>query len=160
MQQVQKLKRKRERIYFRISKGCLVPADECAASQLRDRHYRVGDVVSAEITKLRNPKFNRLVHRIGKLVTSNIEAFSGLDAHMAIKRLQMEGRIQCDEIGIFVPGYGMVIQVFPRSLSFETTDETEFHDAAKRICRIISERYWTELSPEAIMEMSEAFVDE
>jgi len=50
----------------------------------------MNDVVAAQITKLRNPKFNRLVHRIGQLVVANIEAFAGLDAHTAIKRMQLE----------------------------------------------------------------------
>ena len=85
---------KREKIYFRVTKeGTLAPADQYAQSKCRDRGYRVGDLLSADLTKPRNPKFNRLVHRIGQLVVSNIDGFSGLDAHLAIKRLQIDGKV-------------------------------------------------------------------
>lgn len=150
----------RDKIYLRIEKGALVPVDSYAAQQLRSRNYKVGDVIKADLTKLRNPKFNRMVHRIGQLVVANIESFAGLDAHQAVKRLQIEGRIACDEIGINVQGFGMVIQFIPRSLSFESMDEAEFNEAARGICRTIADRYWTALSPEAIEEMAQSFVSE
>ena len=151
---------KRERIYLRVAKGCLEPADECQRAKLRERGYRTGDLLAADLTKPRNPKFNRLVHQLGRLVVENIEAFAGLDAHKAIKRLQIEGKIACDEIGISVPGYGMVIQLIPRSLSFESMDEGEFHSAARGISRTIAERYWTNLTEEQILNMAELMVDE
>lgn len=151
---------KRERIYFRVQKGSLVPADSYAASKLRERGYAVNDLLAAELVKPRNPKFNRLVHRIGQLVVANIESFSGLDAHQAIKRLQIEGKIACEEIGISVANYGMVIQLIPRSLSNESMDEGEYHQAARGICRTIAERYWRDLDEDAIAEMAESFVGE
>ena len=154
------MKNKRERIYLRVSKGCLIPADDYAASRLREKGYKLNDVLAAQIVKLRNPKFNRLVHRIGQIVVANIEAFAGLDAHTAIKRLQMEGRIACDEIGIMVPGYGMVVQVIPRSMSFDTMDEGEYNEAARAICRLIAQRYWPTLTPEQVEKMAESFVGE
>lgn len=151
---------KRERVYLRVIKGGFAPADEYAASRLREKSYKIGDVLAAQITKLRNPKFNRLVHRIGQLVIANIEAFEGLDAHKAIKRLQIEGRIACDEIGIMVPDYGMVVQIIPRSLSFDSMDEAEYVEAARAICRLIAKRYWQTLTPEQIEVMAESFVQE
>lgn len=151
---------KKERIFLKVSKGSLVPADAFAEGQLRAKGYKIGDVISADLRKLRNPKFNRLVHRIGTLVVANIEAFANLDAHTAVKRLQIEGRIACDEIGIMVQGFGMVIQFIPRSLSFESMDEAEFHTAARGICRTIAERYWQTLTPEQIESMAESFVGE
>ena len=151
---------KREKIYLRVVKGALVPADTYAASKLRERGYGMNDLLSAELTKPRNPKFNRLVHRIGQLVVSNIEAFAGLDAHQAIKRLQIEGKVACEEIGVMVANYGMVIQLIPRSLSFESMDEGEYVQAARGICRTIAERYWPSLTEDAIAEMAESFVGE
>jgi hypothetical protein len=151
---------KREQIYFRVAKGCLVPADNYAASVLRARGYKVGDLLKADLTKPRNPKFNRLVHQLGQLVVANIEGFAGLDAHKAIKRLQIEGKVACDEIGVFVPGYGMVIQFIPRSLSFESMDEGEYQQAARGISRTIAERYWHGLDPEEIENMATCMVGE
>jgi hypothetical protein len=147
-------------IYLRVAKGALVPADNYAASMLRARGYAIGDLLSADLKKPRNPKFNRLVHRIGQLAVRNLESFAGLDAHMAVKRLQIEGKVACDEIGINVIGYGTVIQLIPRSLSFESMDEGEFHQAARGICRTIAERYWPTMTEDQIAEMAESMVDE
>lgn len=151
---------KANRIYLKVVKGALQPADDYARSQLRSRGYKTGDLLAAELKKPRNTKFNRLVHRIGQLVVQNIEAFSGLDAHRAIKRLQIEGKVACEEIGIMVANYGMVVQLIPRSLSFESLDEGEYQEAARGICRTISERYWPEMDPEQIEEMAELMVGE
>ena len=151
---------KREPVNLRVIKGGFEPADRYAEAQLRNKKFKIGDVVRCDVRKLRNQKFNRLVHRIGQLVAENIEAFSGLDAHTCIKRLQIEGRIACDEIGIMVQGYGMVIQFIPRSMSFDSMDQAEYHDCAKQICRLIAERYWQGLEPDQIAEMAEYMVDE
>ncbi len=149
---------KREKIFFRVVKGGLQPADSYAASCLRERNYKIGDLLKAELTKPRNPKFNRLVHALGKLVVANIESFAGLDAHRAIKRLQIEGKVACDEIGIMVAGYGMLIQFIPRSLSFESMDEGEYNEAARGISRTIAERYWQSATPEQIEKMAEMMI--
>lgn len=150
----------RQRIYMRVEKGALVPADACAMEQLRARGYSIGDILSCDLRKLRSQKFNRLVHRIGQLVVANIEGFENLDAHLAIKRLQLEGKVACDEIGILVPGFGTMIHLVPRSLSFESMDEAEYREAARGICRHISARYWPTLTPEAIEQMAEMMVSE
>jgi hypothetical protein len=151
---------KRERIYLKVGKGILEPADPSQASVLRARKYKLGDILLAELTKPRNPKLNRLIHQIGKLVIENVESFAGLDAHSAIKRLQIEGRIACDEIGIMIEGFGVVIQLIPRSISFQNMDESEFRETAKGICRTISSRYWKDVTPESIEEMAELMVNE
>jgi len=151
---------KRDRIYFRVSKGCLIPADQYAASRLRERGYHLGDLLSAELRKPRNPKFNRLVHQLGQLVVANIDSFAGMDAHKACKRLQIEGKVACDEIGIQVKGFGTVIQLIPRSLSFETMDEGEYQEAARGISRTIAERYWPDLTPDAIESMASCMIQE
>ncbi len=145
---------------MRVIQGGFVPADNFAETQLRNKKFKVGDVVGAEIRKLRNVKFNRLVHRIGQLCAANIDEFTGIDPHRVIKRLQIEGRIACDEIGVLVPGFGMVIQFIPRSMSFSEMDEAEYHDSAKKICRLIAERYWQGLDADQIEEMAGAMVDE
>ena len=159
-QQAAERKRKPEPVYLKVIQGGFAPADGYAQTQLRNKKFKIGDVVRCDVRKLRNPRFNRLVHRIGQLCASNIEAFSGIEAHKCIKRLQIEGRIACDEIGVMVPGYGMVIQFIPRSMSFDSMDEAEYHDCAKQICRLIADRYWKGLEPEQIEEMAGAMIDE
>lgn len=180
---------KRERIYMRVGKGNFYPADACAQSKLRERGYRVGDLVVVDVCKPRNPKFNGLVHKLGMLIVENIDDFAGMESHAAIKRIQWEGNIACEEIGVsmrsawnqiaetiltipgmtviksaldvvgaMLPEKAVVTMRQPRSLSFESMDEMEFHSAAKGICRTISERYWPDMSPERIESMAELMV--
>ena len=155
-----KSKRAKRTIYLRIAKGHLDPADGYAAKQLRERAYHVGDVIEATLKKLNNPGFNRLHHRIGQLCASNIEAFSGMDAHQVLKRLQWEAGIHCEEVGVQVPGIGLAMMRFPLSLSFDDLEDGERHEVVRRMCRHISEKYWPSMSPEHIEEMAESFPDE
>jgi len=150
----------KEKIYLRVVKGGFEPADHYAATRLREKSYKVGDVIGASLTKLRNPKFNRLVHRIGQLCAANIDAFHGMDAHRVIKRIQLEGNIACEELGIVVPNVGMVVAKIPQSLSFETMDEGEYHEVARAICRHVAMQYWPSLTPQKIEQMAESFVGE
>lgn len=151
---------KRERIYLRVEKGALVPADRFAAEQLRAKRYKVGQIIQGDLVKLRSPGFHRLAHRIGGLVAHNIDAFAGMDAHKALKRLQIESGVACDEIGIHVPNFGMCIQKLPRSIGFDVMDESEYRDAVQGICRYVSARYWPTLTPEQVEQMAESWVEE
>lgn len=151
---------KKEPIYVRVENGVLVPADVFARKQLERKKLKEGSLLKVYISKLRSQRFNRFVHKLGVLAAQNIEAFAGLDAHTVIKRLQIEGRIACEEIGVMVPGFGMVIQFIPRSMSFDSMDETEYHEAAKQICRLIADRYWPSLEPVQIEQMAGCMVDE
>lgn len=175
---------KKEKIHLVVVQGGFQPADAYAQKLLRSKRLKKGDIVGVVITKLRNPKFNRLVHKIGVLCKENIEDFSGMDAHAVIKRLQIEGNIYCDELaikpysikiidsilnavkpildlfGLVLTDKGMLIVRMPRSLSFDSMDEADFHDAAKQICRLIAERYWPDMTADQIEEMSSLMIDE
>ena len=91
---------KRIPVYLRVVPGSLAPADPTQTRLLRERGYKVGDLLKADLTKPRNPKFNGLVHKLGELVTQNVEGFAHLDSHAAIKRLQAEGGIYCDDLAV------------------------------------------------------------
>jgi hypothetical protein len=151
--------RRKNRIYFRFHRdGYLYPADNYAASQLRSRGYKMGDVVSVNITKLRSPGFNRLAHKIGQLVSSSIDAFHGMEAHLTLKRLQLEANAACEEIMINVAGSDVLARI-PKSLSFESLDEGEFNAAIKKICNHIVDRYWQTETPETIERMALQWVE-
>jgi len=150
----------REKIFLRVVKGALVPADDYAMNKIRSRGFRVGDVLQADLVKLRNPAFNRLVHRIGELVAANIEAFAGMDAHESLKRIQLEGNIACTQQVVDMPGIGRCMVTIPKSLSFDNMDEGEFHETARVMCRFIAEKYWPSLTPEQIEQMAESFIGE
>ncbi len=152
-------RKSRPRTYMmRVIKGGFEPADSYTKLKLRERNYALGDLVCCTFHKMRNPGFHRLAHQIGCLVVENIESFKNSDAHTALKRIQIEGGIGCDEIGIMIPGLGSVIQRIPRSLSFENMDESEFRDIVKKMCDHISANYWPDLNPAQIEQMADCFV--
>lgn len=146
------IKRKPEPVHLRVIQGGFAPADSYAQTQLRNKKFKIGDVVKCDVRKLRNPRFNRLVHRIGQLCAANIDEFTGMDPHKVIKRLQLEGNIYCDEIsikpysilivdsvlkavrpildlfGLHLSNDGLLVVRIPQSLSFDSMDEQEFHD--------------------------------
>lgn len=151
---------KPEKLMMKVAKGCIVPADEYTKNKLKARNYSIGDVVSVQISKPRNPKFHRLVHGLGTLVVENIEEFEGMDSHKALKRLQREGMIECDEFMFKVPGCGMVTQYVPRSLSFESMSEEVFAGVYKQICGVIVKMYWPKETSERVAQMAEMMVSQ
>ena len=151
---------KRERILLRVERGALVPADAHSQQRLREKGYRDGDVLAAELAKPRSPGFWRLAHRIGTLCVQNIEAFSGLSPHQAIKKMQFDTGLWCDITETEIPGLGVLVSRQPRSLAFESLDQGEFYELMKSLCRHIAETYWPHMTAEAVQEMAESFVEE
>lgn len=146
---------KRKTIWLKVSKGCLEPADKFAFDELRARGYCIGDMVKADLRKPNNPKFNRLIHKIGDLCAKNLDDFQGMDAHAVLKRLQIEGGIACEETAIKVDGLGMMMHRTPKSMSFEDMEDGARSEMAKAFCAFISRKYWPSLSPEEIEAMAE-----
>ena len=151
---------KRERILLRVERGALVPADAHSQQRLREKGYRVGDILAAELIKPRHPGFWRLAHRIGALCAQNIDAFSSLSPHQAIKKLQFDAGVGCDITETEIPGLGTLVSKQPRSLAFESLDQGEFYELMKGLCGHIAATYWPHLSAEAVQEMAESFVEE
>lgn len=147
-------KRKPERLLLRVSKGALVPADGYTESRLRARGFRMGDEVLAQITKARSPGFHRLVHQFGVMVVENLEAFAGMDPHAALKRLQIEANVGCDEVALNFPGIGPCSYRVPRSLSYESMDQGEFELTFRGFTKYIAKTYWPSLTPEQIEQMA------
>lgn len=149
----------RERIELRIDKGMLIPASERAVSILRERGYRIGDIVLADIRKERNPRFHALAHALGSLCAQNIAAFSGLDAHAVLKRLQLESGIECTEQVAELPDGTQYLVRQPKSMAFERMDEAQFGKLVSGLCSWIAARHWPTLTPEQIENMAGAMVD-
>lgn len=149
-----------EKLMMKIAKGAIIPADQYTTNKLKLRNYSIGDVVSVQIAKPRNPKFHRLVHGLGALVVENIEGFEGMDSHKALKRLQREGMIECEETTFKVEGCGMVTQYVPRSLSFESMSEEVFAEVYKQICGVVVRMYWPKETTERVAEMAGLMVSQ
>jgi hypothetical protein len=155
-----KTKKRPERFALKVIKDGFSPADNYTTARLREKGFKIGDVIFAELKKPRNPRFHALGHALGSIVAHNIQAFNGMDAHKVLKRLQMEANIGCEEIAFNMPGVGMLIQRVPKSLSFESMDEGEFHEVLRGMCRHIAERYWPNMDAQQIEEMAELMVGE
>ena len=112
------------------------------------------------LTKPRHPGFWRLAHRIGALCAQNIDAFSSLSPHQAIKKLQFDTGLWCDITETEIPVMGTLVSKQPRSLAFESLDQGEFYELMKSLCRHIAETYWPHLTPEQVQEMAESFIEE
>lgn len=147
-------KRKRT-VMLRVQKGALVPADTASERMLRARAYHIGDVLSAELRKPRNPKFHRLVHQLGTAVIENTDDFASYtDSHAVLKRLQVEANMGCDVMVINAPGFGMLEHRTPQSLSFENMEEAEFQAIYKGFCDYVIKRYWPSMDPDDIERMA------
>jgi len=138
-----------------VGKGCFLPPDDETKEKLRRYGLRVGEMVNVKISKPRNPKFNRMVHRLGRMCVENLDGFEGLDGHQAIKRLQYESGAGCEEIHAHVPEVGDAVVRFPKSLSFSEMDDVEFHDVFEAICRHLATVYWPTLDAKQVERMAE-----
>lgn len=140
------------RSVWRVDKGCLRPYDSATVALLRGKGYQVGDIVSADLRKPRNPKFNALAHTFGQMLADNLDAFEGMDGHAVLKRLQIEGAIGCDEMALNFPGIGPCTYRVPRSLAFESMCEAEFSQVYEQFCRYVVKAYWPSMTPEQVAE--------
>ncbi|MDL2424914.1 hypothetical protein M2C68_20165, partial [Pseudomonas sp. BAgro211] len=64
---------------------------------LKERGYREGDKVRAELKQPWDLVKHRRVHRLGQLVARSLDKFQGMDAHSVIKKLQGDAGVCCQE---------------------------------------------------------------
>lgn len=135
--------------------GALVPASTWDRKLMRDRKYTIGTEVRAELKKPRNAAFNRLVHALGAMLSRDLDAFDGMDAHDAIKRCQRESGLCCEQSQVEIPGLGSLTLNVAKSLAFDAMDEGEFSQLWVGLCRHVSEKYWPDLTPEQVSQQAQ-----
>lgn len=133
--------------------GALVPRHQIDRRLMRERAYRIGDDLRADLKKPRNVKFHRMVHALGGILADHIEDFHGMDCHAVIKRLQRESGICCEEQEVDIPGVGKLVIKVAMSLSFDDMDEGAFYQLWQGICRHIAAKYWPDFTEEQISSM-------
>lgn len=163
--QLKRQPRPRKPIYFRVARvilpetgetvGALLPLNQWDQRAMRERKYHTGAEVRAELKRSRNVKFHRLAHALGSLLVDQTDQFEGLDAHAAIKRVQRECGVCCDEMTIELPNLGRLAVKMPRSIAFDEMDEAEFSQLFTECCRYISAHYLRGMSEDAIAEAVE-----
>lgn len=155
------MKRKpdREVLMMRVQKGALAPADSYTQQRLREKGLHIDDLVGVTLRKIRNPGFHRLAHAFGDFMVKNVEAFENLNAHLALKRLQAETGIGCDEFSIDTGDEKVLVRV-PRSLSYASMDDSEFKEVYGGMCRYVAMKYFKGLSEHQVSAMIEMMPSE
>ena len=138
-----------------VGKGCFLPADGRNQGRLREFGLGMGEIVHAKIERPRNPRFMRKAHALGRLCRENIEGFESLTDHQALKRLQYESGVSCENMTAKLPGAGMVEIRVPKSINFSDMDDAEFADLYQGIAKHIATHYWPDMEPEQIERIAE-----
>lgn len=185
-------RKERRHILFRVERaviestgelvGALVPRFATDRRLMRDRGYRMGDDLRAELSKPRHLGQHRKAHLLGGLVVAQLEGFEGLDQHAAIKRLQRESGVCCEVEQIdaapvvtailaaaetmlgevatrmlkaVLPEIKQIDVLVPQSLAFDRMEQGEFELFYAGICLHLVERYWPDCDQEQIEQMAE-----
>lgn len=77
--------------------GCFVPSHPIDQRLAKERGFRVGHEYRAEIKQARVGWQHRLIHKIGQQMVENVEGWDHLSSHDAIKQLQMESGVCCEQ---------------------------------------------------------------
>lgn len=108
---------------------------------MKEKKFKEGDDVRMEIKRPRNVKFHRLMHAVGQVMVDNVDGWENLNAHDAVKRLQRESGVCCEEIEIPVPGFGMLMAKQAESLAFDEMEPERFEELFVGITRHIDATY-------------------
>lgn len=128
---------------------------------MKERGWRRGDQARAEFKKARNAKFHRLAHALGHLLVDNVDGFESLSAHDAIKRVQREAGVCCEQqevdlgtirFGDLAVPVGLVPATVARSLAFDEMEEDEFAEFFRGITNHIDKTYLAGLTDEVRAE--------
>lgn len=120
----------------------------------KERKYRPGDEVRMDLKKPRNVKFHRLMHAIGGMLVEHVAGFELLDAHGAIKRVQREAGVCCEEMEIDLGQLGKVPVKVPETIAFDDMSEERFRELYDGVTTYIVENYWPGMPRDAIEEMA------
>lgn len=140
-----------------VGRGTLTPASQADSDALRSLGLGIGEIISADIKKIKNPQFNRLVHALGRMIAENVQEFEGRsDYHCIIKDLQREFMVCCER-EIFKFGSGENQETFIRVVaqSLGKMDQAQFQDFYSQICHHVAKKYWPDLDADAVKKMAE-----
>lgn len=143
-----KAKRARRPIYLLVDRlmdpdtgemiGCLRPANAIDQRLLKERKFRIGREVRAELKQPREVWKHKLIHKIGGLLVDHVDEFAACDSHEAIKRVQRKAGVCVEEREI--PGTDLVIRE-AKSLAFDEMEHSEFEQLFEGITQYIGDHY-------------------
>lgn len=121
--------------------GCFVPSHPIDQRLAKERGFRVGHEYRADIKQARVSWQHRLIHKIGQLMVDNVEGWEQMKSHDAIKRLQRESGICCEEVEIDIPGMGKLVAKQAESLAYDTMEQDRFEQLFDGITEHIGAKY-------------------
>lgn len=121
--------------------GCFVPSHPIDQRLAKERRFRVGREYRAEIKQARIGWQHRLIHKIGQLMVDNVEGWEQMDSHAAVKRLQRESGVCCEEIEIDIPGIGTLMAKQAESLAYDDMEQDRFEKLFSGITEHIGKQY-------------------
>ncbi len=132
--------------------GCYVPANQGSRDEGKRRKYTVGTRLKAELTRPRNILFWRKAHVLAELCIEHIDAFTSLDQHAALKKLQLGADAECDHIDFLIPGNPIRYRQ-ARTLAFDSMDEGVFTQVYDKIVEHIKDRYFPEWDDDQMQQL-------
>lgn len=108
--------------------GCLRPTHPVDMRSMRERKFTVGKELRATLRQERNPMFYRKAHVLSGWLADNVEAFSGLSQHDALKKLQELSEIGVESVEYDLPGLGKLTRTEAESLNFADMDEGRWNE--------------------------------
>lgn len=121
--------------------GCFVPTHPVDQRLARERGYRKGHEYRAELKQARVTWQHRLIHKIGQLMVDFVDDWEQLSSHDAVKRLQRESGVCCEEVEIDIPGMGKLVAKQAESLAFDEMEQDRFELLFDGITEHIGKRY-------------------
>lgn len=108
--------------------GALVPDHPIDRRSMKERKFHVGKQLRATLRQDRNAGFWRKAHVLGGWLADNVETFSGLDMHAALKKLQEKSEVGVEVQTFDIPEIGFKgTRTVALSLNFDDMDEGEFN---------------------------------
>ena len=80
--------------------------------------------------------------------------------HLPLERIQAEGHIGCEYISYRDENGVKCTLGYPRSLSYDEMDQSEFEEVFTAMCRHVAARYWPGLTMDQVAEMAELMGDQ
>lgn len=148
-------KPRKEPLYLRVTPdGKFEPASAYYSAKLREKKYRVGDLVRADLTKPRYPRHHRLVFATLRKVVDN------LDYELSEHRLLTVLKIKMGRVDDLIDSATGKVYYIPESIAFDAMEQGEFSEFHREMCRVIARDYLPGMSPAQVAELAEMMVDD
>jgi len=133
-------------IWMRLDGGALIPADKDAQDRI-SRIKRDG-LVMVQVRQPRNPRQHRMAWGLARIVWENTERYASPERVMDEIKVNLG---HCDSFMLKIKGVGEVEQLMPRSIAFESMDQTEFDAFFESMIDYVASEMIPGIDPIALM---------